>query len=402
MVTVKRQGGSPIVAAQYHIPAEASPEFIPLSLGVNILADTPSGRLYQALVENDLSTSVFGFAAGMKDPGYALFMAELKEGMDEDQALRAMNETLDEIRNHPFTEDELKRVRSQWLNAWNQAYADPSQLAMALSESAAVGDWRLFFWSRDQVENIKLAQVQEAITQWFVPDNRTNGLYIPTEEPTRAPETTAINIQATLANYQGRESTLGVESFNPTPAAINENTLVKDLALENGSHIKVALLNKPTRGDRVTAQMALRFGTAKELKGLRTVGSATASLLSRGTEELNRQEIADKFNQWQADVSFDGAANGVNIKISTVKEHFADTIALVAEILQTATFPEREVERYKSQRITAINNAKSEPMAVARQDLARHFNQWPKDDIRYTPTFEEAIADVQQLNRENI
>src|SRR5690625_6156337 len=56
MVTVKRQGGSPIVAAQYHIPAEASPEFIPLSLGVNILADTPSGRLYQALVENDLST----------------------------------------------------------------------------------------------------------------------------------------------------------------------------------------------------------------------------------------------------------------------------------------------------------------------------------------------------------
>src|SRR5690625_3962070 len=63
-VTIKRQGGSPIVAAEYHIPAEASPEFIPVSLGTSILADTPSGRLYQALVENDLSTSVFGFAAG--------------------------------------------------------------------------------------------------------------------------------------------------------------------------------------------------------------------------------------------------------------------------------------------------------------------------------------------------
>src|SRR5690625_2397306 len=402
MVTVKRQGGSPIVAAQYHIPAEASPEFIPLSLGVNILADTPSGRLYQALVENDLSTSVFGFAAGMKDPGYALFMAELKEGIDEDQALRAMNETQDEIRNHPFTEDEHKRVHSQWLKAWNQAYADPSQLAMALSESAAVGDWRLFFWSRDQVENAEKKQVQEAITRWFVPDNRTNGLYVPTEQPQRAPQAEPVDAQEMLANYEGKGQVAATDGFDPTPEQINASTIVEALDLGDGNEIKVALLNKPTRGDRVYAQLALRFGTPEELKGLRTVGAATASLLERVTKELKRQEISDRFNELQADVSFDGTANGVNVSISTVQEHIDETVALVIDILKNASFPERELEKYKAQRITSINNAMAEPMALARQELARHFNHWPKDDIRYVPTFEEAIAATEALERQQL
>lgn len=396
-VTIKRQGGSPIVAAEYHIPAEASPEFIPISLGTSILADTPSGRLYQALVENDLSTSVFGFAAGMKDPGYALFMAELKEGMNQDEALQVLNQTLDDVAQHPFTEAELNRVRNQWINAWNQAYADPAQLAMALSESAAVGDWRLFFWSRDQVEATTLKEVQQAITRWFVADNRTNGLYVPTDAPKRAPQAEIIDTDELLAEYTGRESSAMTDSFDPTPEQINAATLVEELPLGDDQVLKVALLNKPTRGDRVQAQLALRFGTAQELTGLRTIGSATAQLLDRGIERLNRQEIMDTFNELQANVSFSGAANGVDVHISTVKEHFEDTVALVAEILKTPTFPVRELEKYKAQRITAINNAKSEPMAVARQDLARHFNQWPEDDIRYVPTFEQAIEDTESL-----
>lgn len=401
-VTVKRQGGSPIVAAEYHIPAEASPEFVPVSLGTSILADTPSGRLYQALVEDDLSTSVFGFAAGMKDPGYALFMAELKEGMDQDKALAVLNQTLDDVAEHPFTEAELNRVRNQWINAWNQAYADPAQLAMALSESAAVGDWRLFFWSRDQVENTTLAEVQKAITRWFVPDNRTNGLYLPTDSPQRAPDAQSIDTDELLAGYTGRASSSAVDSFDPTPQQINEATLVEELTLRDDQVIQVALLNKPTRGDRVNAQLAIRFGTADELKGLRSVGSATAHLLDHGTERLSRQEIVDKFNELQANVRFSGAANGVNVSISTVKEHFDETVALVAEILQTANFPERELEKFKAQQVTALNNAKSEPMAVARQDLARHFNQWPEDDIRYLPTFEQSIEETEALTQEQL
>src|SRR5690606_29446275 len=60
MVTVRRQGGSPLIAAMFHAPAAGHPDFAPLDIGAAILADTPSGRLYKNLVANKLSTGVFG------------------------------------------------------------------------------------------------------------------------------------------------------------------------------------------------------------------------------------------------------------------------------------------------------------------------------------------------------
>ena len=33
----------------------------------------------------------------------------------------------------------------------------------------------------------------------------------------------------------------------------------------------------------------------------------------------------------------------------------------------------------------------AEPSALASRTLARYDNPWPRDDVRYTPTFEEAL-----------
>src|SRR5690606_2952896 len=102
-VTLRRNGGSPLIAAMFHAPAAGSPDFTALDIGVSILADTPSGSLYKALVEHQLSTDVFGFAAGLNQPGYAFFGAELEADMDQNQALRTLNETLDVRTQNAFT-----------------------------------------------------------------------------------------------------------------------------------------------------------------------------------------------------------------------------------------------------------------------------------------------------------
>src|SRR5690606_29634463 len=108
---------------------------------VSILADTPSGRLYKALVEHNLSTEVFGFAAGLNQPGYAFFGAQLDQGMDQDKALHILQDTLGSVAREPITEKELERMRNRWLTDWLQTYASPSGLAAALSETVADGDW---------------------------------------------------------------------------------------------------------------------------------------------------------------------------------------------------------------------------------------------------------------------
>src|SRR5207302_4259761 len=129
-------------------------------------------------------------------------------------------------------------------------------LVRSLSEFAALGDWRLFFLYRDRLRKVALEDVQRAAERYLRPANRVLGLFIPTEAPERAEIPPTRALQAALAGYAGSESVRAGESFDPTPANIEAR--VTRRALPNG--IQAALLPKKTRGERVTANLALHWG----------------------------------------------------------------------------------------------------------------------------------------------
>lgn len=401
LIVLRRQGGSPLIAAMYRIPAAGDPDFIPLDLGVSILGDTPSGRLYHALVREQLSTSVFGFAAAMEQPGYALFGAQLEPGMDQDKALETLNATLDAVSTEPFEQDSLDRIRNKWLTGWSRAFADPIQLASALSESVAEGDWRLFFWHRDQVENAELDDVQQTIDSYLVPSNRTEGLYIPTEDPVRAPTAPDIDLANLLEGYEGNPDSAATEAFDPSPENIDASTQRDVLALDNGP-VELALLPKPTRGDRVEARLLINFADAKLLEGYRMAPSAAAALLNRGTSSMTRQEIEDRFDALRATVGFSGGPGSVSASLSTTHEHLPELVELVLHLIRDADYPEQELAEFKRQNNTAIINAMAEPEALAARVLARHDNPWPRDDVRYVPTFDETLEDIAALDQTSL
>ncbi len=400
-VTLRRQGGSPLIAAMYHAPAAASRDFTALDIGVSILSDTPSGRLYKALVGQGLSAGVFGFAAGLHQPGYAFFGAQLESGMDQAKALATLNETLGSVGSEPFTEQDLQRIRNKWLTDWSKTYANPPSLASALSETAADGDWRLFFLQRDWVEAMQLADVQRVTAAYLTPSNRTNGRYIPTEKPLRAPTAENVDLAALFKDYKGKDTAAAVAAFDTSPANINAATQRAPLDLPNGK-VKLALLSKPTRGDRVEANLLIQFGDADSLKGQRDISSAVASLLDHGTKGMSRQEIEDRYDALEASVSFDGGAGIVMADMSTTEKHLPELVELVLHIVREANFPEQELIEYKQQASTAISNAMAEPSALASRALARHDNPWPSDDVRYTPTFEEAQQGIAALTRQQL
>ena len=82
---------------------------------------------------------------------------------------------------------ELARVRTQALNDWDTGFADPERVGVALSEAIGLGDWRLYFLDRDRTRALTVADVNRVAAQYLTRDNRTVGLYLPTEAPQRAP-----------------------------------------------------------------------------------------------------------------------------------------------------------------------------------------------------------------------
>ena len=51
----------------------------------------------------------------------------------------------------PVTQEELDRAKTQWLKAWDQQFTNPEAIGVALSDSIAQGDWRLFFLLRRRI-----------------------------------------------------------------------------------------------------------------------------------------------------------------------------------------------------------------------------------------------------------
>lgn len=412
-VILRRQGGSPLAAALYHAPQAASPDYPALELATGILTDTPAGPLYKNLVEPGLASTAFGFSAGQRQPGYVLFGAQLEPGMDPEKALGTLTSTLearvaqqsvpaDTTQSvNPFTTEALDRVRSRWLSGWSQTYADPAALASALSEASADGDWRLFFLQRDRVQAMPLEHVTRVAQAWLVQSNRTQGLYLPTEAPERAPATADINLTDLVANYTGKAGDTTTQAFDSSARNIDDSTQRAPLVLDNGT-IELALLPKPTRGDRVEASLLMQFGTAESLKGQREVAAAVAALLDKGTKNRSRQDIEDRLTALDAEVGFSGSGGVVGVGISTLGKNLPDTLEVVFDILRNANLPANELEQYQKRVNTAINNAKSEPTALASRTLARHDNPWPADDIRYTPTFDEEQARIAALTREQL
>ena len=396
-VTLRRSGGAPLLVAAYHVPAGSHPDFAAVEMLAQVLGDVPSGRLHKQLTEKQLASSTFAFAWSLADPAVMFVGAELAPGQDMDKARRALLDVTESLAKAPISAEELQRARTQWLNGWEQNFTDPENVGLSLSEAIALGDWRLFFLGRDQVRDVTLADVQRVAEAYLRPSNRTLGSYIPTDAPQRAPALAKVDVAQALQQFKPQAAAAAVEAFEATPANIDARTQ----RFEYGG-LKAAVLSKPTRGGAAQAVLSLRFGDEKTLFGQAVAAEAVGRLLDKGTATLTRQQVQDRLNALKTDISIQPGAGGVNVSLSSRREHLAEAVALVAELLRRPAFPADAFDEYKRQTLTRIEAARKEPSAVAGNALARLGNPYPRGDVRYARSFDEQIEDLNALTLDQV
>lgn len=391
-VTVRRSGATPTLMAAYHVPSSLHEDFAAVEALAHVLGDTPSGRLHKALVEPGLASDVGALVFRLPEPSLLLAYVNLPEGADLEAAEAALSETLAGLDDNPPNEEEVKRAVASLTSNMERNLNDSQLVGIGLSEWAATGDWRMMFLHRDRLEQVETADVAEAAATYVTRDNRTLGRFIPDSDPERAVVEAAPDPETLLAGYTGRETRSEGEAFEPTPENIEAR--VQRYTMDNGA--EVALLPKSTRGERVRGTITMRLGTLETMRGQGSIPSATASMLSRGTENLSRQEIADRIDELQAGLNL-GGSTSVSVSFDTRRENLLDVIDLIAEVGKNANFPETELEEYKRQSLAGIDRAADDPLSVASRALSLHGNQYSEDHPYYTPSFEEARARIESL-----
>ena len=390
LVHVRRVGGATMMMAGYHVPAASHPDFASVELLALVLGDVPTGRLHKRLVEQQLVASIFAGAMSWADPSPAYFGAQLAPGQDLDKARAALLGTVEGVAAEPVTEEELQRAKAKWLKAWDLQFTDPEEVGLALSESIALGDWRLFFLIRDRVREAKLDEVQRVASTRLLPANRTLGVYLPTEKPQRAPAPVQVDVAQQLKEFKPQAGAAAVAPFDASPSNIDART--QRFTLPSG--MQLALLPKATRGQAVHATLALRYGDERSVFGQGQVASFLARMLDKGTSRLTRSQIQDRLDQLRSEVSFSGSATGVTVSIVSRRDTLADTIALVGEMLRDPSLPPEALEELRRQAITSVQQQRDDPAAIVENALARHGNPYPRGDVRHARTFDEIVEDV--------
>src|SRR5947207_89984 len=77
-------------------------------------------------------------------------------------------------------------------------------------------------------------------------------------------------------------------------------------------------------------------------------------------------------------------------------------MALLKEMLREPTFPEKELDGIKRKRKQTFEKQMVDPIGLAQRTLMRALKPYDKDDIRYIPTYEESLARLEKVSRDQI
>ena len=398
-VTLRRVGDVQLCGTAYHIPASSHPDFAAAKALVYVLGDEPSGRLYKDLVEDGHATSVFAMASAFAEPGLFMTIAQTSKDRPVEYVRERMIHIMESsLSENPITEAEVERAKQNILKQRELEANDSDRIAVSLSDWAAQGDWRLYFLFRDRVEALTASQVQKVAQEYFVRNNRTLGLFLPTEEAQRSTIPEAPNLTELLADYKGREAVEAGEFFDPAPLAIEGRTERGDLV----DGIEYALLPKKTRGGSVNMMLTLRFGTGESLQGKIGAVELLGWLMSKGTDRLDNQQLQDELTRLRAELRLNSTIGLLQMNVKTKREFLADVIALAGEILRKPRLDADELEVIRRQIITSLEKNRNDPQALSPRTVNRKLAPYDKEHVLYAPTVDEEIAMYKDVKVEEI
>jgi zinc protease len=408
-IVLKEPGSTPLLSIVYPLPDANHPDVPAIDVMDAILTEGRSSRLYQALVESGLASSVSASASEPIEPGWYNISATPAAGQSPAQVEKTLQQTLNAFRQQPVSAEELERAKTQLQASFIFGNQDITSQANQLGFSQTVtGDYRFTDRYLAGIKRVTAADVQQAARTYLKPEAQTVGFFEPTLADGK-PGTSSASAGKTSENFSPGTPVdpAQVAKYLPAMQASNQSMsaarLPQSFTLTNG--LKVLLLSDhsiPT----VNLGGHIQAGSIFDTPDRAGLAGLTAGNLMNGTTTKDALTLAKTLEDRGAGLGFGASRAGVSISGNALAQDLPILIQTLADVVQNATFPVQQLELSRQRSLIGLKAALDDPRQLGRRAFqqaiypANHpFYSFPTEDSLKQITRQELVQFYQQHYR---
>ena len=347
------------------VPGLLSDQLAALDLGGSILGGLASSRLDRILVRDEkLAVSVSAGLHPFHRVGLFQVQAKVKPGVDPALVDKRLDEIMAEFVANGPTEDEVRRAATQDVAGRIRGLEQVGGFggkATALAEGQVyAADSGFYKKTLDAYAAVTPAQIQAAMQQWL----GRPAFSVRLEPGDRPPYVEAKGPRKAKADIPSKKTVRAKPAIGQTPPLDFPD--VQHVTLSNG--VKLSYAQRTTVP---VTSLALSFdaGFSADAPSGRGLQNLTLALLDEGADGLTSQQIAEQQERLGAQISASGSADRSNVILSALTANLGPSLDLLADIVQRPDFNPAELDRVRTQTLTAISQAQKEPNSIAARAL---------------------------------
>lgn len=193
-VVLRKEGTTAYWKAAFHAPSFEDESFFPLlvvdavlngAAGLNIWSGggvsrpQRSARLYRALVDKGLASSISGSLMPTQHPYLYGIYASVAEGQTLAAVEAVVLAEIDRLRKDGITPDELKKVHTQLRARFVYDGDSVTDIAHQIGYFETISSWWAYHSLRSRLDAVTTDQAHAAAVKYLTPSNRTIGWFEP-------------------------------------------------------------------------------------------------------------------------------------------------------------------------------------------------------------------------------
>ena len=346
----------------WNTPSTVHPDTPTLDVAASILGVGRASRLYRAVRERKLGSSVSAYNYTPTQLGVFVLHAEC-EPENTAAAARAMWDQARALRDRPVDEGELLRVRSSFEARWVRRLETAEGRANHLAEWEALGGWELAEGYFDRFLSVSAGEIRDAANRYLPAGSAGALVYRPRQSATIAAG------GADMLRILDGERPPQLSPVARRAAILHRGSAPVLEKRVNGVSVYRTPGGVPVLVRRKTGPMAhvavqVAGGALEERAARAGLTMLTARTMTKGTTTRSAAQIAEDCELLGGGISASAGGDSFGWSFSVPGSRLAQALELVGDVVQQATIP---IDAFETERAVALSG-----LAMMRDDMFRY------------------------------